>query len=637
MSTLTSLRQPQRSRPNGRLSLVALTVAVSLLAPMPAAASAPAADGFTARPSAVTEVKAVDAQWTSKGASVTFDWPDAQRAAKYDVYLSTDYDGIVHMTSPTTSVTASKVTLTGLKGDTSYTVRVNATNSKGRGVTSPRTVHKTVNADDAGYPWYPTRPDGVGTVVFTDTSWSAKTGATLSMDWPDVARATAYEVFVSTSFDGIVDMTVPTVTVRSSAAKVTGLKPGTKYTVRVAATNSISRGSYSARVKQTTATELTGGSGWQTSRPGTVGLLTFTGASLTPKGATLTVDWDDVPNATSYVVFASTSYNGLLNVTKPAVTVTASEATITGLKKGTNYFVRVAAANNVGRGPASARVGHATIAGEAKIAPGTAEYSLATWNVCSNVCANWGTRKGIIDRQIREMAPNIIALQEASKYTKAPAGYAFVVNDQNDILVRKGVFGKVAANKKGKTTGSATFASKHSEAGHGVDWAALRHRSGRYMVVFNAHLTTGTTKAQIKQREYEASKLADIVGSTMRALGTSHGTNLRNASVAILGDINTSKSTGGDATLSVLKKRGWYDAFDQARSLTRQHHNSANPDLLTTPVLGVTWGAQVDKVLVKPSRTVVTSWAHAGKMNGKNYATPLASDHFPILVKGYFR
>ncbi len=84
-----------------------------------------------------------------------------------------------------------------------------------------------------------------------------------------------------------------------------------------------------------------------------------------------------------------------------------------------------------------------------------------------------------------------------------------------------------------------------------------------------------------------------------------------------------------------LTRAGWADAFTQARTVIKQHHNSANPAKKLSPVIGVTWGAHVDKVWVKPGKTVITSWENAGKTKGGKYTT-LPSDHHPVLVKGYF-
>lgn len=370
-------------------------------------------------------------------------------------------------------------------------------------------------------------------------------------------------------------------------------------------------------------------------RPAKVGLVSFVGASLTSSGATLTVDWADIPGAKSYEVFASTSYDGVANKTKPSATSTGSKATVTGLTPGRDYYVQVRAISSAGPGSRSNRVGHGTIADEVSLPAGAPVYTAMTWNICSNACGSLATRTKVINSRIHDLKPDVVALQEASKYTKAPSGYAHAVNGQNDILVRKAAFSLVAKNKKGATAGSVRFLSKHTTSGKGIAWAALKHKSGRYVLVVDTHLVTGTSKSAVAQREYEAGRLAARITSTLKKLNASHGslTDWMKVPVIALGDFNTHKSRTGDDTMSVLEKRNWYDAFDQARSLKHQHHNTANPDWSTKPVIGYTWGSHVDKVVIRPSRSVVHRWVNVGKMSGGRYVTPLGSDHHPLLVR----
>lgn len=368
-------------------------------------------------------------------------------------------------------------------------------------------------------------------------------------------------------------------------------------------------------------------------RPAQVGLVSFTGASLTPTGATLTVDWPDAAGAAGYEVFAARSLDAVAAATTPAVRVTDSKATVSRLTAGVDYFVQVRAVNSAGVGPRSSRVGHGTIASQGTFPAGAPSYRALTWNVCSNACAGITTRAKVINRRITEIAPDIVALQEASKYITAPTGYRFVANGQNDILVRSGQF-SVVPKKTAATAGSTVFARKSATPGKGIAWAALRHRTGAYVVVFDAHLVSGTTAAQVAQRTYEAERLNAFVLSTLGKLAASYGslTNWKNAPVIILGDFNTHKSRVGDGTQAVLQKAGWYDAYDQARALMAQHHNSANPTMQTAPVIGVRWGDHVDKVLVRPSRTAVIRWANAGKRVDGTYVAPLGSDHHPVLA-----
>ncbi|SDH34024.1 fibronectin type III domain-containing protein [Microbacterium sp. 77mftsu3.1] len=613
-----------------------LALAGALAIPTTVAHAAPAAPptqlaAAAARPQPMSAIAATGGSWTPSGSTVTISWPKVAGATQYEVFTALDWHGITSVTTPTMTVTGTSAKLTRLSPGTEYTIRVFPVNDAGRGTVSGRIRHVTLKQ---GERWYAAAPPVTGQVTVVDAAWT-KSGSSMKLDWADVARANSYDVFVNTDPDAVFTMLTPTKNVARSSAQITGLKPGVKYTVRVAARNNIGRGPSANRVPHITRTQADMRDPWYTSRPEATGLVTFVGASLERDGATLTIDWPNVKRATAYDVYASTSFEGVAKMSKPTMTVRDSSAKISKLRKGQDYFVRVVATNNAGRGVGSARVAHKTIAAETTAGKAKA-YSLMTWNVCSNACSGIAKRKPIIDSRIRELAPGIVGLQEASKYTKAPAGYSFAVNGQNDILVRNGTFSKVTVKGKVQTSGSGKFRSRYSSAGQGVAWSALRHSSGQHVVVFNTHLVVGNSSARTRQRQYEADQLATYVNQTMSRLGKTYPA-LRNASPVILGDLNVSKGREGDATASVLLRRGWSDAFDQARALSGQHHNSANPTMSTKPVIAVTWGAHVDKVLVKPSRTIITSWANAGKMKNGRYVAPLGSDHHPILVKGIFR
>lgn len=373
-----------------------------------------------------------------------------------------------------------------------------------------------------------------------------------------------------------------------------------------------------------------------TARPERVGLVNVVGASLTSSGATLTVDWADVPGVDRFEVFASPSYASLPTKTTPSVTVTGSKATVTRLDPGRDYYIQVRGVNGAGPGLRSLRIGHGTIADEVSLRSGAPVHRVLSWNICSNACGSLATRTRVVTSRIAELKPDIVALQEASKYTSAPTGYRHVVDGQNDILVRRGEFGAVAATASRPTSGTVRFASRHTTSGKGVAWAALHHRSGAHVLVLDVHLVTGTSRSAVAQREYEAGRVAALVASLRKKLAASHGSvaDWTRVPVILVGDFNTHKSRTDDDTMSVLEGSGYRDAFDQARSLTRQHHNTGNPDWSTRPVIGQLWGAHVDKVVVKPSRTVVRSWANAGEMtSSRRYVTPLGSDHHPLLVE----
>ncbi|CAI9391079.1 hypothetical protein [Microbacterium sp. T2.11-28] len=364
-----------------------------------------------------------------------------------------------------------------------------------------------------------------------------------------------------------------------------------------------------------------------TSRPAQVGIVSYVGAALTGSdSASLTIRWAPVKTAVKYEVFVGSSFTGVAGVTTPRVTVREPQAVIPGLARGKDYFVQVRAVDAAGKaGYKSYRVGHRTIVAEGSGAAST--YKLMTWNVCSNKCAGIATRQKLVNARIVETQPSMVALQEAIKYTAAPSGYRFAFKGNNAILYDTDVFSLAATGEQ------VLFSSKYASGGNGVSWAALKDRTtGRLAVVFDAHLRTGATSRDVNQRIYESTRMVALVRSTLAVLRMEHPSlDWDTAATFVAGDLNTHKSRTGDATLDRLAAAGWHDAFDQARVLVRQHHNSMNPKMLATPPLGIKWGDHIDKVLVQPGKTVVLKWANVQKMTGSKY-TRLASDHLPVMV-----
>lgn len=367
--------------------------------------------------------------------------------------------------------------------------------------------------------------------------------------------------------------------------------------------------------------------GAATDRPAQVGLVSFVGAGLTDDGgASLTVSWPAVKSASSYEVFVGSTYSNVLDQKSPRVRSTTTKATVRGLDRGRDYFVQVRAINKAGKaGNKSSRVGHGTIRAEGS--GSSSAQKLLTWNICSNKCSRFSSRQKLINTRIAELSPTIVTLQESILYTKAPSGYGFAYKGRNAVLYDKDRF---RLTVRGEQT---TFSARYSEPGGGVSWGALQEKStGDLKVVFSVHLKTGTSSATVKQRVYESGQVARVVRSTMAMLRAEYPTkDWSTASTYVAGDINSHKSRTRDATLSTLEKGGWFDAFDQARTLVKQHQNTAHSSGKATPTVSIRWGDHIDKVLVQPGKTVVSKWSNVQKMSKGKYVK-LASDHLPLMV-----
>lgn len=367
---------------------------------------------------------------------------------------------------------------------------------------------------------------------------------------------------------------------------------------------------------------------------GKVGLVTFTGAGVDKNGkASLTIRWPKVSGASGYEVFYSTNYDDVLK-TKTVKKVGVNSATVTGLKRGVNAYFQVRAINKTGKpGSKSNRVGHGTMNVELVNTSKATQHSLLTWNVCSYACSGISSRTTIINSRISELKPNIVLLQEASKYVKAPKGYAFGVKGQNAVLYQTSKF-TVAKNGKTVLKGTKKFANKYGTAGKGAAWVVLIDKKTKQpALVYSTHLITGSSKTAVKQRAYETTQLTSSINATLKTLKAKYPKAAKWTSklVYVGGDMNTNKSRAADATVRTFNKNGWLDAYDQARSLTNQHYNSANPTWSTKPVISTKWGDHVDKFFVQGKKTQVVSWGNVGKTSNGKF-TKLGSDHHPVMV-----
>ncbi len=374
--------------------------------------------------------------------------------------------------------------------------------------------------------------------------------------------------------------------------------------------------------------------------PAKVDPVTFIGAGLANGKASLTVSWPAAANSTKYEVIISTSYDGVQ--TAPVNrTVSTTEATIGGLLPGTDYFVVVRGTNGSSKGPNSTRVGHGTILSQG--AGDGPTYKVLTYNLCSQVPSclvdhPWDSRRqGVLDI-IAAQQPDVLTLQESASLTRSDAnaipGYTRVAYfSSKTLLLRTSrlavvpISGGTPATQQGMLSSCAPAADLRvgciDMGGKYAVWAEVhdQQNTGRNVIFVDAHQSPGTDRAAIEKRRTETTKL--VAGIT--------AVNPEGLPVIIGGDFNSHKHRSDDSTATVMHAGGYTDAYDQAESLTQQHHNSYN-NWKSTPTFSYTWGDHVDHVWVEAGRTRVTSWANAAPLAGGKYITPLPSDHNPVLV-----
>ena len=233
---------------------------------------------------------ATDSNWVSTGVAVTF----ASRTAA----------------------------ITGLTNDTTYQVRVRATNANGPGPWS------NVASKKVGAPAAPAQPDTTSGNAQLGVSWAAPadSGSTIS----------AYTVEYSSDSGATWSSDNVAITLSSRTATITGLTNGTAYQVRVRATNARGSGGWSP-----VATDKPG----RPPAPATptltvgVGQLTVAWTAPTANGPAIN-DYDVQYRAGVSGDWTSWDHSG-----------TAVTATITGLDAALTYQVQVRAASSAGPGP----------------------------------------------------------------------------------------------------------------------------------------------------------------------------------------------------------------------------------------------------------------------------------------------
>lgn len=397
-------------------------------------------------------------------------------------------------------------------------------------------------------------------------------------------------------------------------------------------------------------------------RPGKVGLVSFVGSSLyTSKGAELArlnIAWPAVRGATRYQVFVARSKAGVQRTSRPTTSTKRTTATLRALERNRTYWVQVRAVRGSMTGDRSSRVARVTPTASRGLNPAAYPvYAVMSYNVCSNACGGWRGRQPLVVQRIQRLRPDVVSLQEASKWNTEVPGYAAATTGTNDrILYRTSRFEPVTTDlPEGQDSTKCDHVwdrtikqrvvvepcvlpvegradtSDLVSGGKEATWAKLRDRTSGQEVIFVAlHLLNGDGDWAAGKR---AAQLRTIF-TDLDAQTAWWGFDVDDVPVVFAGDFNTNRSReNNNTTARELTRRGYSDTYEQARVLSRQHYNTGNPDWKTKPVIGVTWGDHVDKVWTRADRGTVLSWANVGQMSRGRYTTPLPSDHHPIMVK----
>lgn len=252
--------------------------------------------------------------------AVTFQWNAVAGAASYSVQVATDSTFVSGIVFNQSGITATSVTAGNLASGAAYYWHVNAVSVSGASAWSAANLFTTVAA---------------APVLIAPVNSANNVAITVSLSWNAVKTATAYSLQVSP------DSTFAAPLMFNGTATtqaMSGLTNNTVYYWRVSATNAGGTSAWSARYQFTTIVA-----------PPAAPKLSGTGNNASASTITLSLTWDSVANANSYLV--QVAKDSLFGQIVYSETGPATSIQVMGLAINAIYYWRVNATNAGGTGP----------------------------------------------------------------------------------------------------------------------------------------------------------------------------------------------------------------------------------------------------------------------------------------------
>ena len=250
------------------------------------------------------------------GNTITVSWKNVDGANRYYVYYGTSSSITNSKTNVVSVDNVSSYMVKNLEYSTTYYFWVKAANSSSVSSASTRKSAKTEK------PPVPAKPKLNTPIV---------SGNSIILNWTKVSGATGYELFYGTSSSISKASKIQLGNV--SSKKLSGLSYSKTYYFWLKAKNSYGISSASARVSAKIGSEPTK-------------LKPPTQQTPNVKNNTLTVSWSKVSDATSYIVYLSTSSSISSSGTMSVKVGNVSSATLNGLDYDTIYYTWVKSVNS---------------------------------------------------------------------------------------------------------------------------------------------------------------------------------------------------------------------------------------------------------------------------------------------------
>jgi fibronectin type 3 domain-containing protein len=255
--------------------------------------------------------------------TIDISWSGVNGAERYNIFRSTSstgtFEGLFY-------VTETRYTDTELSPNTTYYYRVSAVKGGAESLQSTTAWAKTFTNNTEQVP---APPLGLNAIPLSSTS--------IVVSWNPVGNALSYRLYRRSGAGPLELIATPS----STSHTDTGLSPSTTYYYKVSAANGSGEG---AQSNETYAMTLAEGAG-------TAPASAPTGLTATVTTSTISLSWNALEGALTYIVYRSPSSSGSWEIRG---TPGSASYTDTGLSPGTAYYYKVAGVNNGGEGPQSA-------------------------------------------------------------------------------------------------------------------------------------------------------------------------------------------------------------------------------------------------------------------------------------------
>lgn len=331
---------------------------------------------------------------------------------------------------------------------------------------------------------------------------------------------------------------------------------------------------------------------------------------------------------------------------------TTAGGTLTGLKAGARYYLRVQALSRANKALSDYS---ADLVFTTSSNPGDPGIIAISYNVRkTGGSPSWASRRSKLIAAIKAQNPDIIALQEAVP-TKVTGLKSKQVPQYTDIIQRLGSAFAYVSDKSSSGTRLAYRVSRFNVTASGVValptlgssqryavWAKLKDKeTARSLFVVDTHLEPGSnTSASYNQAR------VDQADSILALLRSNNSTDLP---VLVLGDLNSSRaSKPDDGPMGVFNNAGLRDPLDGAEAswlagskasaehLMDMEYNSFNNLEKLARRTAYPVGTRVDNILVS-TRIRVASWRTVVDLDANGRFVSVPSDHNMLAVTLHLR